>query len=105
VWRFRSPHHSRGEFDISAFTRVFDALCELLNQGHTRIKELLVSFDSEVRIGGPLRNGTNFGIGTLASIRAQKARRILLEYPVTCFFAEACELCVWLDHPHGKRPV
>jgi len=38
VWRFRSPHHSRGESE-----------CGLLNQSHTRFKELLVSFDSEVR--------------------------------------------------------
>jgi hypothetical protein len=38
VWRFRSPHHSCGEPD-----------CGLLNQSHTRIKGLLVSFDSEIR--------------------------------------------------------
>src|SRR5215470_15081735 len=38
VWRFRSPHHSCGELD-----------CGLLNQSHTRIKGLLVSFDSEIR--------------------------------------------------------
>jgi hypothetical protein len=31
VWRFRSPHHSCGEPD-----------CGLLNQSHTRIKDLLV---------------------------------------------------------------
>src|SRR3974390_3471573 len=38
VWRFRSPHHSCGEL-----------YCGLLNQSHTRIKGLLVSFDSEIR--------------------------------------------------------
>ncbi len=41
VWRFRSPQHCCRESE-----------CGLLNLGHTGINRLLVSFDSEVRIGG-----------------------------------------------------
>src|SRR5215472_311000 len=41
------------------------SLCGLLNQSHTRINNLLVPFDSEVRKGRPPRNDANFGIGTL----------------------------------------
>ena len=54
VRRFRSPHHSCGGL-----------VCGLLNQSHTRIKALLVSFDSEIRKYGLPRDDTNVGIGTL----------------------------------------
>ena len=40
--------------------------CGLLNQSHTGFNELLVSFDSEVRISDRRERIRTFGIGTLA---------------------------------------
>ena len=50
------------------------ATCGLLNQSHTGFKELLVSFDSEVRKTTVLHKHANFGIGTLAVNRFALAK-------------------------------
>ena len=67
VPRTRSSHHNYRESD-----------CELRVQSGTRIIDLLVSFDSEVR--GVLQARANFGIGTLEPTRGvilkERARRI-----------------------------
>src|ERR1700740_824063 len=51
--------------------------CELRVQSGTRIIELLVSFDSEVRLGACCKVVANFGIGTLDRLRITRggARR------------------------------